>query len=500
MKDKKSSNVRKLTLSALILMIFTSVYGFNNIPRAFYLMGYSAIPWYVLSAITFFVPYAFMMAEYGSAFQNEKGGIYSWMEKSVGPKYAFVGTFMWYASYLVWMVSVSSSIWVPLSNLIFGSDVTGNWSLFGLSGAQTLGILGVCIIIIITFISSQGLKNIAIFTSVGGFFVTSANILLLVGGFIVLFKNGFTPAQPIDFSAFVNSPNPSKQSLLAVFGFVVFAIFAYGGIEAVGGLVDQTDNPQVTFPRALKIAAGVIGIGYSLAILFVGFFTNWNNVLAGKDVNMANVSYVVIKHLGMELGRVFGFSESAVNTMGIWFARYIGLAMFLALTGAFFTLIYSPIKQLIEGTPSEIWPKSWTEINKNNMPVRAMWVQCIVVVVIILLTSFGGKSASIFLNYLILMSNVAMTIPYMFLSIAFIYFKQNKSIVKPFEIYKSVTVAKVLAIVVTITVGFANVFTIIQPAIEDKDYISTIVQLAGPVIFGIIAFVLYSNYEKKKIS
>ena len=66
----------KLTLSALILMIFTSVYGFNNIPRAFYLMGYSAIPWYLFAAIFFFLPYAFMMAEYGAAFRDESGGIY----------------------------------------------------------------------------------------------------------------------------------------------------------------------------------------------------------------------------------------------------------------------------------------------------------------------------------------------------------------------------------------------------------------------------------------
>ena len=86
-------------------MIFTSVFGFANMPRSFYLMGYGAIPWYIISGLTFFIPYAFMMAEYGAAFKNEKGGIYSWMEKSVGPKYAFIGTFMWFASYIVWMVN-----------------------------------------------------------------------------------------------------------------------------------------------------------------------------------------------------------------------------------------------------------------------------------------------------------------------------------------------------------------------------------------------------------
>ena len=86
---------KQLTLFSLVLMIFTSVYGFANMPRAFLLMGYGAIPWYLVGALLFFLPYALMMAEYGAAYKHEKGGIYSWMSSSVGPKYAFIGTFMW---------------------------------------------------------------------------------------------------------------------------------------------------------------------------------------------------------------------------------------------------------------------------------------------------------------------------------------------------------------------------------------------------------------------
>lgn len=491
------NNTNKLTLSALILMIFTSVYGFNNIPRAFYLMGYSAIPWYIFSAIFFFIPYAFMMAEFGAAFRKETGGIYTWMDKSIGPKYAFVGTFMWYSSYLIWMVSVSSSIWVPLSNLIFGKDTTSTWSLFGLNAPMTLGILGALFVILITYISSKGLKGIAKVASVGGIFVTSANLVLLIGGLIVLFMNNFKLAQPINAKAFIASPNPFYQTPLGILGFLVFALFAYGGLEVVGGLVDSTENPKVTFPRGIKIAAIVIAIGYSLAILFVGFFINWNDILTGEEVNMANVSYIVIKNLGIEIGKSLNFSQSTIELLGSLFARYIGLSMFLALLGAFFTLAYSPLKQLIEGTPSGIWPKSWNEKDENNMHKNAMWVQCILVVAIILISSFGGKSASVFLNYLVLMGNVAMTIPYMFLSYAFIHFKKKEGIKKPFEIYKSTKLATVASIIVTLTVGFANIFTILQPALETKDYLSTIFQIAGPIVFGVIALLLYSSYEKK---
>jgi hypothetical protein len=50
-RDNNVKDSKKLGLVALILMIFTSVYGFNNIPRSFYKMGYAAIPWYIISGI-----------------------------------------------------------------------------------------------------------------------------------------------------------------------------------------------------------------------------------------------------------------------------------------------------------------------------------------------------------------------------------------------------------------------------------------------------------------
>ncbi len=489
-------NTQKLTLVSLILMIFTSVFGFNNIPRSFYLMGYGAIPWYILSAITFFIPFAFMMAEYGAAFKNEKGGIYSWMSKSVGPKYAFIGTFMWYASYIIWMVNVASGIWVVFSNAIFGKDTTATWSLFGLKATQTLGILAVVWILFVTFTATKGLDKIKKITSIGGTAVALLNIVLIVGGIAVLIGNGGHLAQPIvDASAFVNSPNPKYGNPIAVLAFLVFAIFAYGGIEVVGGLVDQTENAEKTFPKGVAISAFVIAIGYAVGIFFVGIFTNWAQVLSSEGVHMGNVGYVVMNNLGYQLGKAFGAKEALSLQMGAWVARYVGISMLLALTGAFFTLTYSPLKQLIEGTPAELWPGKMGEI-KDGMPTNAMWIQAATVIVMILLVSFGGDAVSKFFEILVAMTNVAMTIPYMFIAGAFISFKKKSDIHKPFEVFKSQKSATISTIIVIFTVGFANFFSIIQPAM-DGDLMTTIWSIAGPVFFSMVAVVMYSKYEKK---
>ena len=192
------------------------------------------------------------------------------------------------------------------------------------------------------------------------------------------------------------------------------------------------------------------------------------------------------------------YSDQIAIQMGSWVARFVGLSMFLALSGAFMTLSYSPLKQLIEGTPQKIWPKKLTQ-TKNGLPVNAMRIQAIIAIVLILLVSFGGESAAKFFDKLILMTNVAMTIPYLFISIAFISFKGKDSIEKPFVIFKNKMMAVVIAIIVTIVVAFANAFSIIEP-ITTGDYDKTLWMIAGPTFFSLVAIVLYWQYERKEKS
>jgi len=494
----KNEKQKKLTLITLILMIFTSVFGFANMPRSFYLMGYGAIPWFILGGITYFIPFAFMMAEYGSAFKNEKGGIYSWMEKSVGPKFAFMGVFMWYSSYVVWMINICSVIWIPLSNTIFGVDTTSNWGIAGLNSTQVLGILGVMWVCTTFIISRRGISKITKITSVGGMAVALLNIVLIIGAIVVLVLNKGQFREPITSAiSFVNSPNPGYQTTSSILSFLVFALFAYGGIEAVSGLVDQTENPEKTFPKGILIAAAIISVGYSLGIFLIGIFTNWTGKLSGENVNMGNIAYVVMNNLGYSIGESLGLSTDIAIQMGNWLARFVGLSMFLALTGAFFTLSYAPLKQLIEGTPAKLWPGKMSVIDKNEMPINAMKIQTFIVAVMVIFVSMGGSSAKVFFRLLVDMTNVAMTLPYLFLSIAYILFRQRDNIEKPFLMIKDKKIAVVIGIIVTAVVGFANIFTIIEPALNGN-YSSAIAMIAGPILFIILASLIYAGGEKKK--
>ena len=127
---------------------------------------------------------------------------------------------------------------------IFGKDTTADWTLFGLKSTQTLGILGVVFIIAVTFFGSKGLKNIQKVASIGGIACMFLNVMLIGGALLVLIGNKGELAQPItSVASFVDSPNPEYAGSIAMLAFLVYALFAYGGTEAVGGLVDETENP-----------------------------------------------------------------------------------------------------------------------------------------------------------------------------------------------------------------------------------------------------------------
>lgn len=484
-----------MKLGALVMMIFTSVFGFANGPVAYYLMGYGSIVFYVAAAILFFIPFALMMAEFGSSIKGENTGMYKWLEVSVGPRFAFIGTFMWFASYVVWMVSTSSKVWIPFTTTFAGSDQTQKLAIFGLNSTQVVGLLACLWMVIVTLVSIKGVKGIVKITSLGGLAVTSLNVVLIVISGIILVANKGQLAQP--FTNIMHSHIPSYQGGTGMLSFAVFAIFAFGGIEAVGGMVDKTRNPEKTFPKAVVLSALIISIGYALAIFLWGVSANWNDALSGDTTNLGNITYVMMNNLGYTFGEALGMSHGVAMSIGNWFARYAGLGMFLSYCGAFFTLTYSPLKTLIMGTPKEMWPKKFTNLNENGMPSVAMWAQCALVVGIILIASFATPDPSAFYNILTLMANVSMTLPYLFLIYAFPKFKKKDGLDRPFQVYKNQGMTVLIAAVIFVLVLGANIFTIFQPIIEGAGARDTLWMIAGPVGFSALAIILYQIYASK---
>lgn len=492
---------KKMGVMALILMIFTSVYGFTNMTRSFYMMGYSSIPWFILAGLLFFIPYAFIVAEFGAAFKDSEGGIYTWMAKSSGPKFAFMGTFLWYAAYVVWLVGVGSGFWIILSHAIFGVDRLQDLNLFGLGPVKSLGILGLTTLLLLSYLSTKGTDRIKKIASIGGTAVIGLNAFLWIGSLLVLILNKGQFLEPVTVEGFFVSPNVDFLGIIPILSFVVNAVFSYGGLEVVGGVIDETENPEKTFPRAIMLSSIVIIIMYSVGILLFGAVTNWNfaygpNGYSAVPITLGNHAYLTMNHLGYQIGQALNLSEAVSRTIGLNVARFMGISMFFGMLGAFFTLVFSPLKQLIGGTPKELWPESWT-VKKDGIYINAVKYQTIIVCIIFAIVSFGGDDAKQFFEIMLAMSNVAMTVPNMFIAYAFIKFKENDAIEKPFTMFKSNGQAKIAVYIVCALVGLANVFTIIKPAIVNGDWLTTIMSVAGPVFFAFLGNIFYTRAQGK---
>ena len=495
------SDQKKLTTGSLVLMIFTTIFGFANTPVAFEQMGYGAILWYILGALLYFLPSGLMYAEYGAALKESRGGIYSWLDASISERWSFIATFIWLSSWVIWQVLVSQKVCITISTIIWGHDTTGTWHLFGMNSKLTVALLSIIFVIIVTIIASNGIDSIAKVSSVGGIAIMGLNLVLIIASIIILFANHFKLAQPLtNVSQLATSVNPEFQSPIGMISFVIYAIFAYGGLESLGGVTDSLKKPEKTFPRGIIISTIVIGIGYAFTIFLWGISTNWNKVINNSNVNLGNITYVLMQNLGTVLGQSVGMSNQGALMLGSIFSRLSAIGMLLAYLGSFFVLIYSPLKSFIMGSPKELWPAKVTKLNKHGIPQFAMWIQTSIVVILIagiaIASTITNKDTKFLYNTITSMSNVSTTVPYLFLVGAFPYFKREK-LDRPFVAFHSHRFMIFVVTVTMITLAIGDSFTIIQPFLSN-DILTGVATLVGPVGFGLVAWLLYQTRSKRR--
>ena len=86
----KMESSKKIVWYNLAFMAFSTVWGFGNVLNGFvYFNGIQVIFSWILMFALYFVPYALMVGELGSAFKDSGGGVSSWINETIGPKFAY---------------------------------------------------------------------------------------------------------------------------------------------------------------------------------------------------------------------------------------------------------------------------------------------------------------------------------------------------------------------------------------------------------------------------
>lgn len=494
---EENSKQYKMKFFGFVSMAILTVYSITNSEQMYYQEGYASITYVIIAAILFFIPYSFAVAEMGSAYSHKKGGIYSWLSEIIGEKYALVTTMIWFSTGLIGGLSISA-ICIQFSTMIYGKDISETWHLFGMSNTLTTTLIGAIWVLFWIFITTKGIKYVEVLTKIALTLFIYSNLFIIILSFVVFFYNGMHFAQPFvwhGIKSLFEGPNPSYDNIFSALGFLVFAITILGGMEASGGLADQVHNPHKTIPKAVFTTVALVLILTVVVIIGNGMVINWNDVYGNSNVNLYNFTVYLALKYNYVLGIMLGMNAVNAAIFAKWYliiSSWIGAIAFLQIPLSY----YYPMKQLIEGLPKGMLPKKITKLNKHNFPANALWLEgafmCVFALVVVIL--FGNNANQIY-NYTAFMVTVSSVIPWGFITFAYIKFKTNNNIEKKYQFF-SKKVGILVNSISLIAIIFAVVFSLIQPWTQKGGAEQGILMLFGPILFGVIGFVIAYRYQK----
>ena len=119
------TETKKIVWYNLAFMAFSTVWGFGNVLNGFvYFNGIQVIFSWVLMFALYFVPYALMVGELGSAFKDSGGGVSSWINETIGPKFAYYAGWTYWACHITYIASKGSGGLKALSWAVYRNAET----------------------------------------------------------------------------------------------------------------------------------------------------------------------------------------------------------------------------------------------------------------------------------------------------------------------------------------------------------------------------------------
>ena len=244
--DTKSQLRKTMGFWDVLLFNIATVLGPRWIAAAGH-NGTSSISLWVIAAVFFFVPGAFVINELSSRFPEE-GGLYVWSREAFGPFHGFVAgwtywiyTFFYFPGLLLASASMSAYV------------IGGRGSILAADRTYQLAV-SLAILLVAVVLNIVGL-NIGKWLQNAGGVGTYLPLLMLVGiAAVVCWRNGsathFTVA------------NMMPAWNWGTVNFWSQIAFAFTGLELVSAMSEEVRDPRRTLPRAVFGAGALIALMY----------------------------------------------------------------------------------------------------------------------------------------------------------------------------------------------------------------------------------------------
>ncbi len=471
-----SGNEKKIGLWTLVMVVFVAAYGFSNVTSNLVYIGMSAIPSWVLIAILYFIPLTIMIVELAAANKDKTAGIYSWVECGLGTKWAFIGTWSYYITSIFFLQMVFGKLPIVVSWALFGEDR------FTDETAWMLPILGLGCLIALTFIAILGVQKFTKISDLGGHLTLIATVLFILFA-IVGYVGNITPSAS-EFTA-ANLTPAFDLSYFSTFSWLLLAVC---GSEIAGTYITQVDNPKKTYTKSVMIATVLLIGSYILGSIAVCLIMSPEQI---AGYNIADSQFIVFKVLGDN----FGISGKIV----VQIYAFINV---IASVACYVVWMESPIRAMFSDVPSGIFPKGLTKARPDGTLVNALWMQCGVLFVLMLIPVVGISSLE---NFFVLITNLcalSTIVPYAIMVFAYFAFRtKNENL--DFKIIKTKRAAQVTSIVV-LTLSVAGFFgsgaeDVAGAETTSAALVAVGMDYGGPILLLLVgwAIIEYSMRKKK---
>lgn len=209
--------------------------------------GTSSISLWVIAAVFFFVPGAFVINELSSRFPEE-GGLYVWAKEAFGDFHGFV------AGWTYWIYTVFYFPGLLLASASMSAYIIGEKGATFDQNRTFLLVVSIALLLVAVLLNIIGL-NIGKWLQNAGGVGTYMPLLILAGvALLVYFRSG----SATHFSVVNMMPTWNWDTV----NFWSQIAFAFTGLELVSAMSEEVRDPRRTLPRAVFAAGALIAFMY----------------------------------------------------------------------------------------------------------------------------------------------------------------------------------------------------------------------------------------------
>lgn len=466
MEEKKTVKKKNFKLvDAVLATVCITLVAESVAPTA--AIGNSQYFWWIFLIIAFCLPYGMISAELGSTFPSE-GGMYEWVKKAFGAKWAGRVAWNYWINFPLWIASLAVAITDTVAG-IFDIELSITALLLIQLGYTWL----------VTWLGTQRIGESKYIVNIG----TAFKIIFMLGlgllGIYVFMKTGQS-ANPIES---VVDVLPSFD--LLGLSFISVIIFNFLGFEVVATFAEDMENPKKEIPKAL-IVGGIL-----MAIFYILPATGVNIAMTTEQAEIAGLT----ESFALLLGNL-GVNEAVVRSIVI----VVGLMFIYTMVANICSWSFGVNSLAKHSADDGGLPKVFGKTNKKGVPYMASVmngiVATIIIIVGIVLGTFDENASNLFWTFFSL-SLVTLLFSYMPLFLSFLKLRKTDKTKRVYKVPGKGFMLKLMTYIPLVLLFLGVIFTMFGDF--TKEYIGANLPLIiGVIVSLIIQEILVSRIKVDK--